>query len=175
LLPARPGERVVLRPPIVLGGLPFRGEPTRFLEAMEGRGQRAGLDHEGAARDLFDAARDAEAVPLAGRERLQDQQVERALQQWRSLVLHRVLLSDVYMSERVGLFLSNVNRSNEQVSAQNRTVHCRHFGICGGCSVPGVPYAEQLRRKRERLAALLRLDVPPLVPSPRQDAFRQKA
>src|SRR5262249_44029361 len=96
-------------------------------------------------------------------------------QQCRSLVLHRVLLSDVYMSESVGLFLSNVNRSDEQVSAQNRTVHCRHFGICGGCSVPGVPYAEQLRRKRGRLAALLRLHVPPLVPSPREDAFRQKA
>jgi 23S rRNA (uracil1939-C5)-methyltransferase len=38
-----------------------------------------------------------------------------------------------------------------------------------------MPYAEQLDRKRARLAALLGLDVPPLLPSPRTSAFRQKA
>lgn len=54
-------------------------------------------------------------------------------------------------------------------------MECRHFGACGGCSVPGVPYAEQLERKRSRLASLLRLDVPPLVPSPAESHFRQKA
>jgi 23S rRNA (uracil1939-C5)-methyltransferase len=52
---------------------------------------------------------------------------------------------------------------------------CRHFGACGGCSVPGVPYAEQLERKRSRLAALLGMDVPPIVPSPAESHFRQKA
>jgi 23S rRNA (uracil1939-C5)-methyltransferase len=52
---------------------------------------------------------------------------------------------------------------------------CRHFGACGGCSVPGIPYAEQLERKRARLAALLGADVPPLVPSPAESHFRQKA
>jgi len=54
-------------------------------------------------------------------------------------------------------------------------VDCKHFGVCGGCSVPGVPYAEQLARKRSRLADLLRVVVPPLIPSPRTAAFRQKA
>ncbi len=54
-------------------------------------------------------------------------------------------------------------------------MHCKHFGTCGGCSLPGVPYDEQLRRKRAHLADLLGVDVPPLIPSPRQAAFRQKA
>jgi 23S rRNA (uracil1939-C5)-methyltransferase len=38
-----------------------------------------------------------------------------------------------------------------------------------------MPYAEQLDRKRARLVALLGFDVPPLLPSPRTSAFRQKA
>jgi 23S rRNA (uracil1939-C5)-methyltransferase len=54
-------------------------------------------------------------------------------------------------------------------------VNCKHFGVCGGCSLPGMAYAEQLDRKRARLVALLGLDVPPLIPSPRTSAFRQKA
>jgi 23S rRNA (uracil1939-C5)-methyltransferase len=54
-------------------------------------------------------------------------------------------------------------------------VNCRHFGTCGGCSLPGVPYVEQLARKRAQLSELLGIDVPPLVSSPRETAFRQKA
>ena len=54
-------------------------------------------------------------------------------------------------------------------------MHCKHFGVCGGCSLPGVPYAEQLLRKQARLAQLLGLPVPPLVPSPREDRFRSKS
>lgn len=51
---------------------------------------------------------------------------------------------------------------------------CRHFGVCGGCSLPGMPYAEQLLRKQARLTQLLGLPVPPLVPSPSEDRFRSK-
>jgi 23S rRNA (uracil1939-C5)-methyltransferase len=54
-------------------------------------------------------------------------------------------------------------------------MHCKHFGVCGGCSLPGVPYAQQLADKRARLARLLGTDVPPLVPSPSEDRFRSKA
>jgi 23S rRNA (uracil1939-C5)-methyltransferase len=54
-------------------------------------------------------------------------------------------------------------------------MHCKHFGVCGGCSLPGVPYAQQLADKRARLARLLGIDVPPLVPSPSEDRFRSKA
>jgi 23S rRNA (uracil1939-C5)-methyltransferase len=54
-------------------------------------------------------------------------------------------------------------------------VECRHFGVCGGCSLPDTPYADQLARKRARLADLLQLDVPALVPAPREAGFRSKA
>jgi 23S rRNA (uracil1939-C5)-methyltransferase len=52
---------------------------------------------------------------------------------------------------------------------------CAHFGVCGGCSWPGLPYETQLIRKRERLVTLLRRDIPPLLPSPRIEGFRQKS
>ena len=51
---------------------------------------------------------------------------------------------------------------------------CKHFGVCGGCSLPGVPYAEQLIQKQARLSRLLDMPVPPIVPSPREDRFRSK-
>ena len=51
---------------------------------------------------------------------------------------------------------------------------CPHFGDCGGCSLPGVAYGEQLARKQARLAALLGAAVPPLVPSPCETHFRSK-
>ena len=51
---------------------------------------------------------------------------------------------------------------------------CQHFGICGGCSLPGVPYAEQLAQKRARLSRLLGIEVPPLLPSPSETRFRSK-
>lgn len=54
-------------------------------------------------------------------------------------------------------------------------MHCKHFGVCGGCSLPGVPYADQLLRKQARLTELLGLPVPPLIPSPREDRFRSKS
>ncbi len=53
-------------------------------------------------------------------------------------------------------------------------MNCKHFGVCGGCSLPGVEYAEQLLQKQARLARLLGMPVPPLVPSPREDRFRTK-
>jgi 23S rRNA (uracil1939-C5)-methyltransferase len=53
-------------------------------------------------------------------------------------------------------------------------VNCKHFGVCGGCTLPGVPYAEQLAKKRNELSRLLGIDVPPLVPSPRESGFRNK-
>src|SRR5262245_13138979 len=58
---------------------------------------------------------------------------------------------------------------------ENHQVNCKHFGTCGGCSLPGMPYGEQLARKRARLADRLGIDVPPRIPAPRTAAFRQKA
>ena len=53
-------------------------------------------------------------------------------------------------------------------------MRCKHFGICGGCTLPGVPYAEQLARKRTSLSRLLGIDVPPFIPSPLESGFRTK-
>ena len=53
-------------------------------------------------------------------------------------------------------------------------VTCKHFNTCGGCSLIA-PYDEQLARKRARLKTLLGIDVPPLIRSPRESAFRQKS
>lgn len=53
-------------------------------------------------------------------------------------------------------------------------MNCKHFGVCGGCTLPGVPYAEQLTRKRNQLSRLLNVDVPPLIPSPKESGFRNK-
>ena len=52
---------------------------------------------------------------------------------------------------------------------------CRHFGVCGGCSVPGVPYAEQLARKQSRLVAWFPdTTVLSMVASPLESRFRHK-
>lgn len=53
-------------------------------------------------------------------------------------------------------------------------MHCRHFGVCGGCTLPGVSYPEQLARKRSELSRLLGCDVPAFVPSPKESGFRNK-
>jgi 23S rRNA (uracil1939-C5)-methyltransferase len=53
-------------------------------------------------------------------------------------------------------------------------VICKHFGVCGGCTLPGVPYPEQLAMKRKELSRLLQIDVPPFVPSPKESGFRSK-
>lgn len=53
-------------------------------------------------------------------------------------------------------------------------MQCKHFGVCGGCTLPGVPYAEQLEKKRSFLSKLLGMDVPPVLPSPKESGFRNK-
>lgn len=51
---------------------------------------------------------------------------------------------------------------------------CRHFGVCGGCTLPGVPYPEQLSKKRNELSRLLGMDIPPFIRSPKESGFRSK-
>jgi 23S rRNA (uracil1939-C5)-methyltransferase len=46
--------------------------------------------------------------------------------------------------------------------------------VCGGCTLPGVPYGEQLAKKRRELSRLLGFEVPPLIPSPSESGFRCK-
>jgi 23S rRNA (uracil1939-C5)-methyltransferase len=47
--------------------------------------------------------------------------------------------------------------------------------VCGGCTLPGVPYGEQLAKKRRELSRLLGFEVPPLIASPGESGFRCKA
>jgi 23S rRNA (uracil1939-C5)-methyltransferase len=65
--------------------------------------------------------------------------------------------------------------------------HCRHFGPCGGCDWQHLAYAEQLARKEQHLAELLRAtlgarapDIEPIIAMPVDDTgwpwrFRHKA
>lgn len=52
---------------------------------------------------------------------------------------------------------------------------CRHFGVCGGCSLPGVPYPEQLARKHRQLQAWFPdVECRPVAASPDESRFRHK-
>ena len=52
---------------------------------------------------------------------------------------------------------------------------CRHFGVCGGCSLPGVPYDRQLAAKRARLDTWFADHAPVrLLASPIDEGFRHK-
>jgi 23S rRNA (uracil1939-C5)-methyltransferase len=52
---------------------------------------------------------------------------------------------------------------------------CRHFGVCGGCSVPGIAYQEQLARKQAHLQRWFpESSVLPIVASPSESRFRHK-
>jgi 23S rRNA (uracil1939-C5)-methyltransferase len=52
---------------------------------------------------------------------------------------------------------------------------CRHFGVCGGCSLPGMPYAHQLLQKQAQVSKRLGVPAAAVVPSPRESGFRSKA
>src|SRR3954451_23227509 len=70
---SRPAECVVLRATVVFGRLPDRRQPACLLESVQGGKERPRLHDERPVRYLFDAARNAEAVELSGRECLENQ------------------------------------------------------------------------------------------------------
>src|SRR5204863_9770531 len=80
LLLASLGQAVVFGAAVVFGLSPKRGNPTFFFHAVQGRKERARLNHKSAAGDLLDSARDSESVHLASDQRFQDQQVQSSLQ-----------------------------------------------------------------------------------------------
>ncbi|MBI3291654.1 MAG: 23S rRNA (uracil(1939)-C(5))-methyltransferase RlmD [Elusimicrobia bacterium] len=57
-------------------------------------------------------------------------------------------------------------------------IQCQHFGVCGGCGWPGVPYEEQLERKMAAVTGVLAPfelgDLPPILPSPERWFYRNK-
>src|SRR5438067_4953166 len=75
------GQRVVARAAIVFGGGPVGLRPSPEEEALQRRVERALAHLQHVVREELQPLRDAVAVLRAARERLQDQQVERARQQ----------------------------------------------------------------------------------------------
>ena len=58
---------------------PLGVEPSGADESLEGGEERSGVHLEDAARDLFDASRDAVSVHRLEAQRFEDEHVERAL------------------------------------------------------------------------------------------------
>ena len=73
-------QAVILRALLVFGELPFRVEPSLFLETMERRIQRAVIDIQHVVRRRADRHLDAVAVLRPPLQRAKDEQVEGALQ-----------------------------------------------------------------------------------------------
>ncbi|MEJ2187648.1 MAG: TRAM domain-containing protein [Gemmatimonadota bacterium] len=65
-------------------------------------------------------------------------------------------------------------------SSSRRVAPCPHYERCGGCTLEHLTYAAQLEAKRQIVAEALRriggleLDVPPVVPSPREFRYRNR-
>ena len=74
-------QRVVLRPPVVLGCSPRGRDPAAPLQAVQRRLQRPLADLQHLARHLPNPLGDAPTVPRSQRQRLQEQQIEGALRQ----------------------------------------------------------------------------------------------
>ena len=81
LFPALRGELVVLGFAIVLGKPPFGLEQSAFLHAVERGVERALLDLESLVGGLADPRRDGVAVARTPGEGLEDEEVERALEE----------------------------------------------------------------------------------------------
>src|SRR5688500_18654817 len=81
LTPALDGQTVELRASIVRRELPLGLDPAALLQAMERWVKRTFADLEDLARQLLDPPRDGVAVGRSPAQRLEDEQVERALQQ----------------------------------------------------------------------------------------------
>ena len=85
-------QAVVLGLAVVLRRVPFRIDPSLLLEAMECRIERPLIDAQDVLRDLLDAQRDSPAVHRLERQGLQDEHVERSLQEILFLTGHGAIL-----------------------------------------------------------------------------------
>src|SRR5271154_3659988 len=98
---ARLREPVILRAAVVFRFAPERAEPVRFLHAVQCGKERAGLDDKCPLRDLLDAAGDAQTMELSWSKRLENEQIECALEKVGRLRIHVCSLSNDYMSVRL--------------------------------------------------------------------------
>ena len=73
------------------------------------------------------------------------------------------------------------NREHRSAEARERRHPCPHFPACHGCPFTQFPYLQQLEKKRDCIVEALSshptlqsLEIPPLVPSPRQFGYRTR-
>src|SRR5205823_4317495 len=82
LLSSGSRERVIPRPPVVLRCAPLGRDPSVQQQPLEGWVERALTDLEDILGEGFQILRDAVAVLRAPRERFEDEEVERARQEF---------------------------------------------------------------------------------------------
>ena len=85
LLAAGGCERVKARLAVVGGGSPLRADPAAVLQPLERRIKRAVFYQQFLVGRLLDGARDALAVLRPEKERAQNEQVERALEEFEAV------------------------------------------------------------------------------------------
>src|SRR5262249_12726657 len=85
---SRPGQRIKLGTARVLGLAPLRVQPAGALQPLQSSQQRPRIDPEYALRDLFHAPGDAEPVHGLKTESLEDQDIQRALDDISVRVVH---------------------------------------------------------------------------------------
>ena len=90
LFAARRGQFVVARPAIVIGHAPLRLDPTLRFQTIERGIKRTLFNVQNILRHLLNAIGDREPVPRIMLERLQDQHVERAVNEVRFLFRHKI-------------------------------------------------------------------------------------
>src|SRR5437762_5888219 len=79
LFPSGFRQRVELRASLVFGDAPLRGDPTLVLETLERGIERSLLDQQHVVGELSNPPRDGPPVQRLEHERLEDEQIERAL------------------------------------------------------------------------------------------------
>src|SRR5262249_17822228 len=109
LLPARSGEGVEARAPIVLGCAPLPRNPPASLEALQRRVERAVLDQQFIFGGLLDRAHDRVAVLRLEDQRPQNQQIEGSLQE-----VERFVPMGRHLTEAWTHLGSDVNLTDDQ-------------------------------------------------------------
>ena len=75
------GELVKARAAVVVGHAPFRPQPSRGLESLQRRVERAVVDEQRAFRRSLNGERDPVAVVRSKRQRAQDEEIECSLEE----------------------------------------------------------------------------------------------
>ena len=88
---------------------------------------------------------------------------------------------DVQLTRKRGSWAEGKAIRFHAYSSQRTTPFCEHYGVCGGCQWQILPYAEQLRYKRQQVVDhLTRIgkvelpEIPSVLASPQTRFYRNK-